>query len=718
MKKNYPITAAPNESPQLMTLAPSAVEEPLASPGASIDVVAIVAAFRRRWWVVALFALLGVGAMALLLTRITPVYHSHVSVEVGQGKLKVLEFAEINPEDLSKLEVLKTIEQTFASSSLLLRVAEACNLRDDPDFIRDDGRQYGDAELVALLRGMISVGLRRGTRLIDIDVEDTDPQRAKLLAETMVSEFDRWEVEQARSIGEDVHQALGVQTGRLRQQLDEAQAKILAYRETHNTLRLEGREAVLGDEEKALNAELAKTRGERLRLQADLARVGSSGQIATQDALSLPSVAARLELVALRGLVSAKESEFEMIKQRYKHKHPAYTEVSSELVGLKSALAREAQLAALGLENAKRSLEDKEKALEAELDRQRGELLELQRVLVPYKALARELETDRVLYEGVRQRQKEALAASAVERGAITLTEAALAPAYPFWPRKNLLLALGLVAGVALGVGLVLLGEVCDRSFRSEAQAERVLGMPMLASLPKAGRGRTLGFDPGGAAGEAFRRLRTSLSFFGKGAYARTFLFVSARPGEGASECAANCAAAFARQGHRTLVIDANLGDPSLDIVIGDRRVPDGLAQYLSGAGETGQVVNTTPVENLYLLAAGEGSEDASELLANGRLGGLIEESRQWFHRIVINAAPLDGMSDGLVVSRYADSVCLVIEAGVTPRREVLRARQLLSMAGAPSPGFVLNGAASADGEKAERGRVTEGVQRVLLQEA
>lgn len=713
MNEQYPISAIPAQQSQ-MILAPSAAGQSPASPSSSIDIAGLFDAFRRRWWLVALCAMVGIGAAFALLTRIDPVYYSHASVEVEQGKLRILEFTEINPEDLSHLEVLKTIEQTIGSSSLRLRVIDACGLRTNPDFMTPDGREYSDSQLVNILGGMISVSLRRGTRLIDIEVQDTDPERARLLAATMVSEFELWEVEQAKAINEGAHHSLGGQVERLRLQLEASEAKMVAYRDEHSTMRLEGKEQVLGDEEKALNAELAKTKGERLRLEADLARIGGADQIAPEAALALPSVSARPELVSLRGLISSKESEFEMVKQRYKYKHPTYIKVSSELEGLRNSLAREASLAAVSLDNTRRSLEDKEKSLEGELDRQRDELLELQRYLVPYKALAREVVSDRALYEGVRKRQKEAAAAGAVERGAITMKEIPLAAVDPIWPRKKLLLVLGLVAGVGLGVALVLAGEVLDRSFKSEAQAERVLGMPMLASLPKSGR-RGIGFEPSGAAGEAFRSLRTSLSFVGKGSHARTFLFVSSRDDEGAPECAANCAAAFARQGHRTLIIDANLADPAVDHVIGGQNIKNGLAQYLSGSGEPAQIVNSSPVENLYVLAAGEDSHAAAALLANGRLGRLVEESKQWFQRIVINATPLGGMSDGLIVSRYADSVCLVVEAGVTPRSEVLRACQLLSMAGAPPAGFVLNGAVPAKAGREKR-RATGRARRTVLQ--
>lgn len=687
-EQRYQIVQSGQPTPQQMLAQPLVAPQAAAEAGASIDIAGILDAFRRRWWLPVGLAAIGAILAVFYLMRTPEVYESTATVEVAQGRLKMLNIEELKPEDLGDLEVLRTIEQNFSSGSLVLRVIDACGLRELPDFQKPDGSAYTDAQLAIIVGGMLSVELRRGTRLIDVRVQDTEPDRARLIAKTVVEQYDRWKIEDGQTLAADAQGSLSQEAEKLKTKLKESEAALLAYREEHRAVALEGKETILEDKAKAVNAELGKTKAERMRMEADLAVLGEGVDLSAEVAMSLPSVAIRPEIIALRGKVTEKETEFAMLKKRYKHKHPTYIKTESELSELRIGLDREARLAAAGFRNTRDALRDKESKLEAELRDGRGELLELSGVLVPYKSMVRDVEADRQMYESVRKRQKETAASGAVERSAITLKDEPLASGWAVWPNKKLIFLLGLMAGLGAGCALVLAGELFDRSFRSEAQAERMLAMPMLAGLPA---GETA-YRPRGTDDESFRTLRTSLSFVGKGNHARSFLFASADGGDAAPACAANVAAAFARQGQRTLLVDGNLHEPVLDRMVTGKPVGTGLAQYLSGGGDPGEVVSPTPVENLFLLGAGAVAPNAGELLASERLEGLLTEATGWFHKIVINAAPLDVASDGLLLARHADSVCLVVEAGKTPRKEVLRACGLLSMAGAPPVGFVLKG--------------------------
>ena len=112
-------------------------------------------------------------------------------VEVEQETPRVINIQEINPEEFKEPEVLKTIEQALLSETLLLRVIKANGLDKDVSFAppKPDGSNYLDSELVQRFRAKLVVSLRRGSRLIDIIVQDPDPKRAQQLAQSMVKEF-------------------------------------------------------------------------------------------------------------------------------------------------------------------------------------------------------------------------------------------------------------------------------------------------------------------------------------------------------------------------------------------------------------------------------------------------------------------------------------------------------------------------------------------------
>src|SRR5690606_13187285 len=111
-----------------------------------------------------------------------------------------------------------------------------------------------------------------------------------------------------------------------------------------------------------------------------------------------------------------------------------------------------------------------------------------------------------------------------------------------------------------------------------------------------------------------------------------------ARQGEGTSFCALNHAVSLAVQGHRTLLVDADLRKPGLSREHlkepgGDR----GLGSYLDGQASPADACVRTPVPKLYLMSSGEMKPNASELLSGTRFPALLEEAYRWFDRVVID---------------------------------------------------------------------------------
>src|SRR4029077_6152171 len=130
-------------------------------------------------------------AAIVYLMRAQRIYDSRAVIEIEQQTPRVINIQDINPEDFKLPEVLKTIEQALLSDTLLLRVIRANGLDNDPLFAppKKDGSLYLDSELVARFKLKVQGTPRKGTRLIDIIVEDTDAKRAQRLTQSMVKEF-------------------------------------------------------------------------------------------------------------------------------------------------------------------------------------------------------------------------------------------------------------------------------------------------------------------------------------------------------------------------------------------------------------------------------------------------------------------------------------------------------------------------------------------------
>jgi capsular exopolysaccharide synthesis family protein len=197
--------------------------------------------------------------------------------------------------------------------------------------------------------------------------------------------------------------------------------------------------------------------------------------------------------------------------------------------------------------------------------------------------------------------------------------------------------------------------------------------------------------DPASPEAEAFRSLRTGLSFLGPEKDFKTVLFTSANPGEGKTYCSLNCAAALSQLGLRTLIIDADLRRPRLSkALVTDPKAP-GLTACLSGRASLLQCCQPTKIENLFVLGAGERVNRPAELLASGDLAALLSEAKLHFDRIVVDSAPVNAVSDTQLVAREIELVCLVIWARKTPRGALIRACDHLGWANHSPDAVILN---------------------------
>ena len=209
-------------------------------------------------------------------------------------------------------------------------------------------------------------------------------------------------------------------------------------------------------------------------------------------------------------------------------------------------------------------------------------------------------------------------------------------------------------------------------------------------SLPK-GKELVVQSERTGIVAEAFRTLRVSVAMHLHAENQRSFLFTSAIPSEGKSFNSANFSTSLAQQGLKTLLIDADLRKPSLSKIFFSMNRKPGVAEVLLGKDSLENAVNSTGVENLFLLTAGGLVENPSELLAGQPFRDLMAEALRQYDRVVIDSAPILAVSDTLLIATQVEVLCLVVRSFVTPKRMVKRALVSLKEVGVTPVGICLN---------------------------
>jgi capsular exopolysaccharide synthesis family protein len=259
----------------------------------------------------------------------------------------------------------------------------------------------------------------------------------------------------------------------------------------------------------------------------------------------------------------------------------------------------------------------------------------------------------------------------------------------------------GLLGGIAIAIGVVVVKDLLDTTVHTVDDAERSFGLGVLAAVPEQkGSGKGIEFleNPASPQAEAIRSLRASLLRLGNEEQAhRSLVIASAVPLEGKTTICLNLAAAFARQGLRTLVIDADLRRPQIsELVAGSSKEKlVGLSDYLCRQADQDQIIHPLEMDNLfnnlYVLPAGQPVSNPGELLAQPAFRDLLAKLSQKFDRVIIDTAPIVAVSDTLAFAAYASGVCLVIRAGQTPAESVQAAKDQLSKAGAGIIGAIIN---------------------------
>ena len=274
----------------------------------------------------------------------------------------------------------------------------------------------------------------------------------------------------------------------------------------------------------------------------------------------------------------------------------------------------------------------------------------------------------------------------------VTTVTPAVVPEAPVWPRTKLNLASGLVAGLALGLGFSLLQEMLDTRIWKVRQIRFITQAPILGEIaydqltPQ--RPLFVQSEPTSPRSEAFRSLRTNLQFLDVEGGPRAFAVTSAIPGEGKTTTTANLAVAMAQFGLRTLVIDADLRDPTLSTVFGIEGAV-GLTDVLIGNVALGDALQTLGIENLTILPAGRIPPNPSELLGSKVMLDLLRSLEQNYDAVLIDTPPLLPVTDAALLSAQVRGAIVIIAAGRTRTGQLQGAIESLNKVGARVAGLV-----------------------------
>ncbi|MGC1401148.1 GumC family protein [Candidatus Binatus sp.] len=699
---------------------------------------------------------IGVVFAAMVLTVIyaymqTPLYTAQATILLKPGSPQIMDGKDAS-QDQDVMEdsdmydnFQKTQYEILKSRSLAAYVIRAENLEHNPAFVgpppqpglissalssvsqwlnHTNGRKAPTQPADQTVRngvppGLISAylgGLRISpivdTELVAIEYVSSDRTLSAKLANAHAHGYIRLGIELRSQSNEEAENFLKERLGELKDSLEKSEVALNDYRRAKGIIpglmSLDGKETVVLDRVTELGKDLTTAQVERIGLEAQMQLINS------RKYDSMPVVMGDTGVQAVQTDLNSVDADYASMGKKFKPDYPPMLQLAAKRQELQERLDAEISRVIAGIQGSYQAASDKEKKLQAEMDKERQQALGLNDAAVEYAILQREVDTNRELYESVLERMKGIGLAAESQTSNIIIVDPAETPGAPSSPRKLSMTlrnsALALVAVIGLVFGL----EYLDTTLKTPEQVERYLRVPNIGAIPsfanlrlkakaaalppeengikKIGYGRELlgVANPYSLVGEAYRSFRTALMLSRAGAPPKTILFTSAHSSEGKTVSATNTAAMFAQTGARVLLIDGDLRKPRCHRVLALEN-SSGLTEVLTGTCEVQDVIRTTIVDGLSFMSAGSLPPNPTELLGSERMSQVLAMVAHQHDVVIIDSPPVMPVSDALLLATVVDGVVLVVNSLKTSKHHVKMAAAKLEYARAKIFGVLLN---------------------------
>ena len=597
--------------------------------------------------------------------------------------------------------------------------------------------------VLGIFRGRLQVKLVKGTRLINVTYTDEDPRRATEISNAVVDVYLN-DYTQARYLAAAKASAwLANQLSDLKAKVTENQQQVNDYQrraglvgttmssssDSHGTPDSVGEiHNPTLDRLADLNRELTKADVTRIAKEAIyrmtqtqdpdvVLGLGMSdlAQTAGSDSVLSPGGQELGLLQGLRQQQAQLKVQYAAAATKYGAKNPALSELQNQAIALDGQIKAELQRILQRAKNEFELAKIAEAGVQQRVSEQEQQVSSLSNSTDQLLLLKQEEASNRLLYQDLSTKLAEANISAGARASNITIVNPARIPARASSPKAILNLAMGLAVGLFLGVFAAFSRDYMDDSVVTPEQLEELTNCPMLGLIPSfdqdhRGYGRYLRFtrkldlpadqphawlirEPHSSISEAYRQLRTSILLSRADQSLRTFLITSPLPQDGKTTNCFNIAVAFALQGSRVLVIDADMRHSSIH-KLAKCNNDVGLSQYLANNLKAEEVIQShAEISNLSIIPAGIVPPMPSELLGSKRFSESLQQFRKDFDYVFIDAPPLLLITDPVLISSQVDGTIMVIRSGMTTRPVLRRSLTMMVAANTPLLGLILNGA-------------------------
>lgn len=670
--------------------------------------------FMRRWVVVGV-SLLVIFATALTVFIMTPVYRATSLLLIEPTKINITDFQDVYDPTLSQFAGSELARREFMETQFNLLTCRPLMEQVFARFHFGETEEYRDVQdPIPSFTKKFHISPVRRTRLVEVSFEWKDPKLAAEVVNYLVDAYIQGYRERRLGVTGGGLAALKKKAEELRPKVAERAEALQAFRIAHGTVSLEQSQNIIVERLKDLNRELTQVQNKRIELQSRIQSIGQAleSRTALED---LPEVVDSPTMRDLKMEWIRTEQEISDLSKRFGPNHPQLVSARAKLQAIRDKIEMDVRsiLSSTHLEY-QRAKNQEQEILDA-LKQQQEKVMDLDKLRAQYQVLLDAHDTLHKTYRSIIQRidEIEISSAAGTEEDNIFVIAPAKTPVKKAKPKRLQAIALAFILGPMLGIGLAFFLQYLDTTVKTRDDVEQATGLPVLGYVPALRdelNGDTAATErssydmlaverPRSALAEAFRSLRTGLSFSMDTQGVRSILVTSPSPLEGKSLVSINLALTFAQAGKRVLLVDSDLRKPRIHKTFGLSPTM-GLSNLLTSedAKRLGDVVLETEIDNLYVLPSGPRPPNPAELLATERMGGLLNEMEEMFDRVIFDSPPVVNVTDATILMHFVGGGLLVVRGFTTQRELAQRASELLQGTQGRMLGVILNNADTPKG--------------------
>ena len=371
-------------------------------------------------------------------------------------------------------------------------------------------------------------------------------------------------------------------------------------------------------------------------------------------------------------------------------KNPQLIELKSQINSLKSNLMS-------SLHNLITSLEFQSSQLKRQESQFKSKISSIpvnERIFID---IARQQEIISGLYSYLLKKKEETAISLAVSVPNAKIIDVAYGSNIPVSPKRKIIFLAALLLGLIIPFIILYVKNLLDTKIHNKKDIEENLSLPFLGDIPKSDVKEkiVIGSENRSSSAEAFRLIRTNLDFMltsNKRKESKTIFITSTTSGEGKSFISINIAASLAMSGKKTLLMGMDLRAPKVTEYLGlaDRK---GVTNYITDEDLNLDSLkfNIPEVKGLDIISSGVIPPNPAELLMTKRVENMFTIFKEDYDFIIVDTAPVNLVTDTLLIAKYADMFMYVVRANYLDKRLLAVPQTLYNEKRLPNMAVVLN---------------------------